>query len=124
MDRVRLRRCRGEITFIKVMDTFAVRIKSGRARDMQTLSSASVRALPELDHVMALPNRLDFFSLEEAKRLDGAMQDLRTAPGVDVVSHVYQLDDSPASTVIPTGAIIKGARLQLLNRKQMMDYLI
>jgi hypothetical protein len=123
MDGVRLRRCRGEITFIKVMDTFAVRMKSGYARDMQTLSSASVR-LPELDHVMALPNRLDFFSLKEAKRLDGAMQDLRAAPGVDVVSHVYQLDNSLASTVIPTGAIIKGARLQLLNRKQMMDYLI
>jgi len=106
-----LQRGRGEVTFTKVMDSFAVRMKSGRARDRQTLSAASVRAMPEMDHIMALPDRFEFFSLQEAKRLDNAMQDLRAAPGVDVVSHVYRLDDSPASTVFPLAPSLSSSNL-------------
>ena len=105
MNGITLRRGTGSVTLGKVADRFAVRMKSGRARDVQTLHATGTRGLPDLGHIMGLPDRLDLFSLPESRKLDGTMSDLRAAPSVDVVSHVYQLDENPASTVIPTGVV-------------------
>lgn len=102
---ITLKRGIGSVTFAKVADSFAVRMKSGRARRGQTLSAASAKALPELTHLMTLPERMDLFSMQDAKKLNATMTDLRATPDVDVVSHVYRLDDSPASTVVPTGSV-------------------
>ncbi len=105
MKAITLKRGIGSTTFTKAVDSFAVRMKSGRARQMQTLSATSAKTLPDLDHLMVLPERMDMFSLKDTKKLDATMDDLRMAPGVDVVSHIYRLDDNPASTVVPTGTL-------------------
>ena len=105
MNEITLKRGIGSVTFSKVADSFAVRMKSGRARRGKTLAAAGAKALPELNHLMVLPERMDLFSLQDANKLDGTMVDLRATPDIDVVSHVYRLDDSPASTVIPTGSV-------------------
>lgn len=105
MNAITLKRGIGSVTFNKVADSFAVRMKSGRARQSQTLSAAGMKALPEMNHLMVLPERMDLFSMQDDKQLDGTMDDLRATPDIDVVSHVYRLDDSAASTVIPTGSV-------------------
>lgn len=106
MDEIKLKRGDREVTFKKVPDRFAVRLKQGRAIDEATLEAATGRPRAKVAHVeSAAPENLEVFAVEEAGELEATMDEMREAPSSDVVTHMYTLDDTPGGAVIPTGTI-------------------
>ena len=106
MDEIKLRRGRREVTFKKVPDRFAVRLKQGRAVDEATLAASVGRPRADVTHVdSAATEDMEIFTVEEPARLEETMDAMREAPTSDVVTHVYALDDTPGGAVIPTGTL-------------------
>ena len=75
MDEITLKRGGREVTFRKVPDRFAVRLKQGRASSEAALAAATGRPRAEVDHVdTAAPEDLEVFSVEEADELEQMQQ--------------------------------------------------
>lgn len=105
-DEITLLRGGKKITFKKVPDAFAVRLKQGRAENEAALSAAAARVEADVTHVDARPlEKLDVFHVNSAAALDETMETLREAPNTEVVSHVYTVDKAGAAEVIPTGTM-------------------
>ena len=106
MDEIKLRRGGREVTFKKLPDRFAVRLKQGRAVDEATLAASVGRPRADVTHVdSAATEDMEIFAVKEPAKLEETMDDMREAPTSDVVTHVYALDDTPGGAVIPTGTL-------------------
>jgi subtilisin family serine protease len=106
MDEIKLKRGDREVTFKKVPDQFAVRLKQGRATDEAALTAATGRPRAKVTHVDTTgPENLEVFAIEEAGELEATMDEIRSAPASDVITHIYTLDDTPGGAVIPTGTL-------------------
>lgn len=106
MDEITLKRGDREITFKKVPDRFAVRLKQGRATDEAALVAATGRPRADVAHVdTAAPENLEVFAVDDTDELEATMDEMREAPSSDVITHLYTLDDTPDGAVIPTGTI-------------------
>ena len=94
------------MTFKKLPDRFAVRLKQGRATSEARLEAALGRPETEVRYVDAVaPEKMDVFAVEDPARMEETVDKLREFPAADVVSHVYTLGDTPGSEVIPTGTL-------------------
>jgi subtilisin family serine protease len=106
MDEIQLKRGNREVTFSKIPDTFAVRLKQGRATNEAALEASLGRPIVEVRHVdSATPEKMEIFAVEEAAAMEETVDELRKSPSADVVSHVYTLDETPGGAVIPTGTM-------------------
>jgi subtilisin family serine protease len=103
---ITLKRGGQDITFKKVPDAFAVRLKRGMATTESALRASVGPPTSDVTHVESdVPVRLDVFRLEAAEHLEETMAELRNAPNAEVITHLYTIDDSVGNEVIPTGAI-------------------
>lgn len=106
MDEIKLKRGRVEVTFKKVPEYFAVRLKQGKASDEMALEASCGRPKTELKHVdYVAVEKMDIFAVKESAKLEETMDELRKAPASDVITHMYTLDDTPSGVVIPTGTM-------------------
>jgi len=104
MSKLKLKRGDGEISLDKIPDYFAIRLKQGRASDAKTLRSHCGKTAANCEHVDASETaNMDIFSVADESELEPTMKQLRSAPGSDVVTHMYRLDDDQQAAVIPTG---------------------
>jgi len=107
MSEMKLRRGEREVTFIKVPHKFGVRLKHGTAKTEDTLEAVCGTLGVEAKHMEALyAAKIDVFVVDDYTKLDKAMEILRSSSHVDVASHVYKLDESPLSEVVPTGLMM------------------
>lgn len=106
MKDIKLKRGNREVTFSKLPEYFAMRLKQGKASDEKSLEAACGKPRAETRHVDAAETeKMDIFAVREAGRLEETMDELRKAPASDVVTHMYALDDTPEGGVIPTGTM-------------------
>jgi len=106
MNTITLQRGAREVTFTKLPEYFAVRLKQGKASDDVALEAACGKPKAETSHIdSADPEKMDVFAVREAGKLEETMDALRKAPASDVVTHMYAMDDTPDGGVIPTGTI-------------------
>jgi subtilisin family serine protease len=104
MDTIKLTRGRREVTFVKVPDKFAVR---GGATSADLIKACRTVTECDIAHAEFSPVlKLNTFSVLDPASLDEAMDTLRAAPKAEFVSHVYSLEESPNSEVIPTGKMV------------------
>jgi subtilisin family serine protease len=107
MSEIRLRRGVREVTFAKVPHKFGVRLKHGAAKSEATLEAICGTLGVEAKYVGSLhAARMDIFAVDDYTKLEKAMEVLRSSKHVDIASHVYKLDESPLSEVVPTGLLI------------------
>lgn len=107
MDTIKLKRGGREVTFAKVQDKFAVRMKKGGATSSNLLDACRTVTECDIEHLDFSPIlKLNTFSVLDPASLDGAMNTLRANTKTEFVSHVYSLKESPDSEVIPTGKMI------------------
>ena len=106
MDQIKLKRGRRDVVFEKLPNYFAVRLKQGRAADERHLEAACGAPRRQVRYVDAVaPEKMDVFAVAEAADLEETMDALRKAPASDVVTHMYSMDDTPGSAVVPSGAL-------------------
>jgi subtilisin family serine protease len=107
MSELRLRRGAREVTFAKVPHKFGVRLKHGAAKSQGTLEAICGTLGVEAKYVESLhAARMDIFTVDDYTKLEKAMDVLRSSTHVDIASHVYKLDESPLSEVVPTGLLL------------------
>ncbi|MFB3766282.1 MAG: S8 family serine peptidase [Methanotrichaceae archaeon] len=103
---IKIKRGEKEITFLKSRSKFSVRLKYGTAQSVNALKSRCGPLDVLINHVESLPiANMDIFEVDDPAKLDASMDTLRNSPEIDVVSHVYKMDDNPGSEVIPTGKL-------------------
>lgn len=106
MEEIKLKRGQRVVTFKKLPNYFAVRLKHGKAASETALESACGRPKADVKHVdSAAPENMEIFAVKKAADLEETTGQLRTAPASDVVTHMYTLDGTPGGTVIPTGTM-------------------
>ena len=103
---ITLKRGKQTVTYEKVPDKFAVRLKEGRAPSERELQAAVGEVKTAVAHVASDKlDELDVFTVAEPAELEETVDSLREAPAADVVTHVYQIDDSPGGNLIPVGTM-------------------
>jgi subtilisin family serine protease len=111
---MRLKRGGRELSFIKVPHKFGVRLKHGAARSEDRLEAICGTLGVEAKYLEALPAaKMEVFVVDDYTKLDKAMEVLRSSSHVDTVSHIYKLEESPQSEVVPTGLMIIQFRSQV-----------
>lgn len=84
-------------------DHFAVCLKQRRAIDEAALAAATGRPRISVVHMESdVAENLEVFAVDDADELEATMDEMRAAPSSDVITHMYTLDDTPGSAVIPT----------------------
>lgn len=105
-DTIRLKRGKKTVTYEKVPDKFAVRLKEGHAPNETQLEEAVGEVKTAVRHVdVDKVEDLDFFAVAEPAKLEETMDEMRDAPAADVVTHVYRVDDTPGGEMVPTGTL-------------------
>lgn len=103
MNEITLPRGGRKVTFRKLPTYFAVRLKQGKAGDEGLLAASCGPPKADVKHVDSVPSeKMEVFSVMKTG-LEKTINDLRSAPASDVVTHMYALDDTPGGRVIPTG---------------------
>jgi len=106
MDSITLKRGSREVTFKKLSTHFAVRLKQGKAKDERMLEACCGRPATAVSHIdSAAPEKMDIFAVDKTTKLEETVDKLREAPATEVVTHIYSLDDTPGSAVIPVGTM-------------------
>lgn len=106
MKEIKLMRGNKEVTFKKHPTYFAVRLKQGKASNEMALEASCGCPKSEVKHVdSAITEKMDIFTVKEAKELENTTDELRKAPASDVITHMYTLDGTPGGAVIPTGTM-------------------
>jgi subtilisin family serine protease len=106
MNEIKLKRGTHEVTFRKLPEYFAVRLKQGKASDETALEAACGKPKAETRHIDSADiEKMDVFAVRESGRLEETMDELRRAPSSDVVTHLFAMDDTPEGGVIPTGTM-------------------
>lgn len=105
MDKIKLKRGGKEITFKKVPNLFAVRLRKGKAKDASLLGISSAKLDAEPTHVdSAQLDNMEIFSIEESK-MEDSVDALRTISQNEIVTHLYSSDDSAEGAFIPIGTM-------------------
>ncbi len=105
-DKITLRRGNRQVTYEKVPDQFAVRLKHGRALSPDQLESSVGEIKTAVEHVDAdLQEAMDVFTVAEAAKLEEIVDEMRKAPAAEVVTHTYKIDDSSGGSMIPIGTL-------------------
>ena len=106
MDEMKLKRGTKEVVFHKIPYKFGIRFKYETSIAKNSLESHCGSLGVRLEHLGCWGvARIDVFEVEDETKLDDVMDILRACPRSDIVSHVYRLDESMASEVIPTGIL-------------------
>jgi len=106
MEEIKLKRGGVEVTFKKLPEYFAVRLRQGKASDEMALEASCGRPKTELKHVDRVDvEKMDIFAVKESAKLEETMGELRKAPASDVITHMYAMDETPGGGVIPTGTM-------------------
>lgn len=106
MSDIRIKRGQKQVIFKKHPSYFAVRLKQGKANTEMALEACCGRPKRDVKHLdSAIQEKMDIFSVMDEKDLEQTMDDLRKAPVSDVITHMYALDDTSGSAVIPTGTM-------------------
>lgn len=105
MKEYKFKRGTKEITLKQVETSFAIRLYHGKAYSERALEASCGIKAPVKHLESVRMDKLDVFTLEEPKVLDKVMDDLRKSSQSEFVTHVYQMDDTSASQVIPTGTM-------------------
>lgn len=106
MSEIKIKRGQKEVSFKKHPTYFAVRLRQGKANSEMSLEARCGRPKRDVKHLdYAIPEKMDIFSVMDEKDLEQTMDDLRKAPASDVITHMYAMDDTPGSAVIPTGTM-------------------
>ncbi len=126
MEEIKIKRGGREVSFKKVDNAFAVRLKQGKATSEEALESTVGRSKAVVQHLDSVAaERMEIFTVQEADQLEEAMDKLRESPAADVVSHVYTLDDSAESSVVPGGMMtlqFKADTTKEQREKVLADY--
>ncbi len=106
MDKITLKRGQQEVNFQKVPNCFAVRLKQGKANTERALEASCGTSTSKVKHLDSVTiEKLEIFKTEESDLMEKTVDELRLAHASDVVTHLYALDETADSTVIPTGKI-------------------
>ncbi len=106
MDIIKIKRGGDPVTFTKVSDQFAIRLKQGSARNEQSLEAACGKTRTTVIHIdEAAVIKMNIFSVINSEETESTIDELRKSPGADVTTHIYSLEDSPGSEMIPTGLL-------------------
>ncbi len=106
MNEIKLKRGNRQVTFKKLPEYFALRLKQGKASDETALEAACGKPKAETRHIdSADTEKMDVFAVRESGRLEETMDELRKAPASEVVTHLFAMDDTPEGSVIPTGTM-------------------
>ena len=106
MNEIKLKRGEHDVVFAKLPTQFAVRLKQGRAADEHSLEAACGTPPNAVRHIEAVaPEKMDIFAVADVADLEDTMDAMRGAPASDVVTHMYAMDETPGSAVIPTGTL-------------------
>jgi len=106
MEEIKLKRGQRVVTYKKLPNYFAVRLKQGKAVSETALESACGRPKADVKHVdSAAPENMEIFAVTKAADLEEMTDQLRSASASDVVTHMYALDATPGGAVIPTGTM-------------------
>jgi len=102
MDQIKLKRGGKDITFTKVPNLFAVRLKRGKAIDPVMLGLSSLKLDEAPSHIdSAQLDNLEIFTV--GSDMEETVDKLRTVSQNEVVTHIYSVSDSPDGLFIPTG---------------------
>jgi subtilisin family serine protease len=103
---IKIKRGNREVTFKKLRNLFAVRLKQGVARSPEMLGSTLGDSGEELKHAYSIaPERMEVFRIADPNNIEHATDSLRKAKNSDVVSHVYTVDGTEEGAVVPTGTL-------------------
>ncbi len=106
MNEIKLRRGRGEVTFKKMPQYFAVRLKQGKANSTASLEASCGPTRDKVSHIeSAETENMEIFAVSAKQHLEKTVDDFRKAPASDVISHVYSIDNSKGIGVVPTGTM-------------------
>ena len=106
MDSIKLKRGSREVTFKKLPTRFAVRLKQGKAKDEKILEASCGSPATTVTHIDSIATeKMDIFAVDKTTKLEETVDKLRESPATDVVTHIYSLDDTPGSAVIPVGTM-------------------
>lgn len=106
MDEIRLKRGTEEVTFKKLPEHFAVRMKEGRADSERALEASVGSQAAETRYVDSVPeSRMDVFAVRDQSTLESTMDGLRESSESEVVTHMYSTGDSEENGVVPTGTM-------------------
>lgn len=102
---IKLKRGQREIILKKIPDRFAVRLKKGRAKEETMLETSTGKLEGVVKHIdSAHLDNMEIFSIEENK-MEQTVDNLRTVPQNEIVTHMYSSDDSPDGALIPIGTM-------------------
>ena len=105
-DKITLLRGDHKVTYHKDPTRFAVRPSGSRARDAFDNAENMTALTADVRHVGSLPEQnFEMYAVKENDQLEETMDALREGSENDVVTHVYSLNDSPGSLLVPTGAL-------------------
>lgn len=106
MNEITIKRGRKDVTFRKMPNYFAIRLKSGKASNEAALEAACGRPSSEVNHVETVAtDKMEIFAVKDHTELEQTTDRLRQAPASDIVTHVYSMDETPGSSVIPLGTM-------------------
>jgi len=106
MNEIKLKRGGRDVTFKKLPTHFAVRLKQGKASNEGLLAASCGPTKAAVKHIESVPSeKMEVFSVVKTG-LEQTVDGLRAAPGSDVVTHMYAVDDTPGGAVIPTGRMM------------------
>lgn len=106
MDSIKLKRGSREVTFTKLPNRFAVRLKQGKARNDKMLEASCGSPATAVTHIDSIATeKMDIFAVDKTAKLEETVDKLRAAPTTDMVTHIYSLDDTPGGAVIPVGTM-------------------
>lgn len=106
MNDITIKRGRKTVTFKKLPNYFAVKLKSGKAFNEAALEAACGRPPSEISHVESVAtDKMEIFAVKDHTELEQTTDRLRQAPASDIVTHVYSVDETPGGGVIPLGTM-------------------
>ena len=105
-DEITLQRGKRKVTYEKVPDQFAVRLKKEPTAEPKAEDSPVDVAKANIEHTGSdREEAFDVFTIKEPTKLEETVDELREIPATEIVTHVYKLDDSPNGELIPVGTL-------------------
>lgn len=105
-DKITLKRGDQIVTYEKVPDHFAVRVQDKKVKEAEKIKKAADDSKTEIQFVDSDQTEdLNLFAVSKAAELEDMIDDMRTDPELEVVTHVYKLDETPEGTMIPVGTL-------------------
>lgn len=101
-NKITLKRGKREVTYEKVPDQFAVRLKN----EQDTAEAVIDIAKASVQHVAVNQEEaLEIYTITEPTKLEKTVDALRDEPATEVVTHLYKLDESADGSMAPVGTL-------------------